>query len=409
MSETAPNLLRSLALLRWCAVLGQAATVYWAIAIAHIPLPAQGLWPAIAGLALFNLWALQRARKVREARPLEVLAHLAIDVITLATLVALTGGTMNPFVSLFLLPIALVAVALPPRWVMLTAVMCGCGYAAAALLARPLPHVHSVFGDAFDLHVLGMTVNFVVSALVVTSFVAWLADALRRRDRELAQLREQFTRNEGILALATHAASVAHELNTPLATLTLLLEQQAEHDLTPHEDVALMRTLVDACRDRVRELAAPAAGIDAAHHDAATALERVIERWRLLRPEVRLERQYDLAAAPGAALDAGIGHLLQALLNNAADASARDGSTRVDLELRVSDGWLHGAVRDYGRGFDSDAPPLPGTLFRTTKPEGMGVGLALSHATVERLGGALAMEAAHGQGVMVRFSLPLAA
>ena len=153
----------------------------------------------------------------------------------------------------------------------------------------------------------------------------------------------------------------------------------------------------------------PAAGIDAAHHDAATELERVIERWRLLRPEVRLERQCELAAAPAHGLDAGIGHLLQALLNNAADASARDGNTRVDLELKVADGWLHGVVRDYGRGFDSDAPPLPGTLFRTTKAEGLGVGLALSHATVERLGGELAMEAARGQGVAVRFSLPLAA
>lgn len=412
MSDRAPNLLRSLAVLRWCAVLGQAATVYWAVRVAHIALPATALWAAITGLALFNLWAMQRARRVREPAPAEVLAHLAVDVVVLAVLVALTGGTMNPFVSLFLLPIAVVAVALPPRWVMATAVLCGSGYAAAASFARPLPHVHSVFGDTFDLHVLGMTVNFVVSALVVTSFVTWLAGALRRRDRELAQLREQFTRNEGILALATHAASVAHELNTPLATLTLLLEQLAEPDAqgtATTEDIELMRNLVNACRDRVRELAAPAAGIDAAHHDAATELERVIERWRLLRPEVRLERQCELAAAPAHGLDAGIGHLLQALLNNAADASARDGNTRVDLELKVADGWLHGVVRDYGRGFDSDAPPLPGTLFRTTKAEGLGVGLALSHATVERLGGELAMEAARGQGVAVRFSLPLAA
>ncbi len=294
MSDRAPNLLRSLAVLRWCAVLGQAATVYWAVRVAHIALPATALWAAITGLALFNLWAMQRARRVREPAPAEVLAHLAVDVVVLAVLVALTGGTMNPFVSLFLLPIAVVAVALPPRWVMATAVMCGSGYSAAASFARPLPHVHSVFGDTFDLHVLGMTVNFVVSALVVTSFVTWLAGALRRRDRELAQLREQFTRNEGILALATHAASVAHELNTPLATLTLLLEQLPEpyaghgHALV---DIELMRNLVNACRDRVRELAAPARGIGCHSHDVAGELERVIERWRLLRPEVQLERQ----------------------------------------------------------------------------------------------------------------------
>ena len=49
---------------------------------------------------------------------------------------------------------------------------------------------------------------------------------------------------------------------------------------------------------------------------------------------------------------------------------------------------------------------LPGRLFRSTKPHGMGVGLALSHATVERLGGELAMEPADGRGVRVRFSIP---
>lgn len=412
MSETAPSLLRTLVLLRWCAIAGQFVTVYWAVHVARLALPAHALWTAIALLALFNLAASWRARRVREPQPLEVLLHLSVDLVTLAWLVALTGGTMNPFVSLFLLPIALVAVALPPRWVIATAVLCGLGYAAAAGFARPLPHVHGVFGDTFDLHVLGMTVSFVVSALVVTSFVTWLAHALRRRDRELAHLREQFTRNEGILALATHAASVAHELNTPLATLTLLLEQQHEqyeHDANALVDIELMRTLVNACRDRVRELAAPATGMGGHSRDIAAELERVIERWRLLRPEVQLERRCELAAAPRCALDAGIGHLLQALLNNAADASARDGSTRVDLELKVSDSWLFGVVRDYGRGFDHDASPLPGTLFRTTKPDGLGVGLALSHATVERLGGALAMEAAQGQGVQVRFSLPLAA
>ena len=412
MSAPIPNLLHTLAWLRWLAVAGQVVAVAWVTRVVGLDLRIEALYGATALLALFNLWATARARRVRDAEPLEVLGHITVDVLTLAWLIALTGGTANPFVSLFLLPIALVAVALPPRWVLTTAALCGAGYAAAAGFARPLPHVHGVFGDTFDLHVLGMTVNFVLSAAVLTGFVGYLAHTLRRRDRELAELREQFTRNEGILALATHAASVAHELNTPLATLTLMLEQAAEERdpvAVPREDVTLMRALVDACRDRVRELAAPAGGVDSARLLAAAELERVVDRWRLLRPEVRLTRHIDLRDAPDLPLDAGIGHLLQALLNNAADASAADGGTEVELELRVVDGRLEGRVRDYGRGFDKAAPPLPGTLFRSTKAGGLGVGLALSHATVERLGGELAMEAAGERGVAVSFSLPLVA
>jgi two-component system sensor histidine kinase RegB len=106
-------------------------------------------------------------------------------------------------------------------------------------------------------------------------------------------------------------------------------------------------------------------------------------------------------------VDASVGHLLQALLNNAADASEQSGFRKVDLRLAVEDGTLSGEIRDYGPGFDQTTPVLPGTLFRTNKPGGLGIGLALSHATVERLGGDLSMQApAEGAGVRVVFHLP---
>ena len=60
--------------------------------------------------------------------------------------------------------------------------------------------------------------------VVVLVFSTRMAADLRARERELARLRERFTRNEGIVALATHAA-MAHELNTPLATMTLLADE----------------------------------------------------------------------------------------------------------------------------------------------------------------------------------------
>ena len=49
---------------------------------------------------------------------------------------------------------------------------------------------------------------------------------------------------------------------------------------------------------------------------------------------------------------------------------------------------------------------LRGLLFRSGKPGGLGVGLALSHATVERLGGDMTMTAAEGGGVRIQFQLP---
>jgi two-component system sensor histidine kinase RegB len=263
--------------------------------------------------------------------------------------------------------------------------------------------MHEALGDTFGLHKLGMLVNVLLSAMVLLIFFTRMAAAWRESEREVARLREQFARHEGILALAVHAASVAHELNTPLGTLTLMVDDLLRDGGTAaqREDYAAMKGLLEVCRDRVRELAAPA---EAGEHAARVDLERVIDRWQLLRPTIDLRRSGSIAGHEQA--EPAVGYLLQALLSNAADASQLAGNTRVDLELRSDEAGLHGEIRDYGVGFDQAQPLLPARLFRTSKREGMGIGLALSHATIERLGGELSMEATESTGVRIRFHVP---
>jgi len=392
------SFMRLLYTLRWLGAICQALTIYIVTRVMAVDLATAPLWSGVALLVAFNLYVHVRARQARDPGPAELFAQLLVDIAVLTWQIAWSGGIENPFSSLFLLPIALSLLAMPMPWVWAIAAATLGGFGLSVWVADPLPHVHGVMGDAFNLHKTGMLVNFVVSASVLLVFVTRLAALWRARERELAALRERFTRNEGIVALATHAASVAHELNTPLATMTLIVDDLEEQG--PREEYGTLRQLLEQCRDRVRALAAPA-------HEQASRfadLETVVDRWQLVRPTVELHRRGTL---PGQQrVDAGIGHLLQALLNNAADASEQSGSRRVDLRLEIQDGQLTGEIRDYGPGFSRTSPLLPGTLFRTDKPEGLGIGLALSHATVERLGGELSMHApATGPGVSVVFRL----
>lgn len=410
MAMLPSGLLRSLATLRWVAVAGQAAAIALAVHALGLPLASAPLWAGVALLAAFNLWAAPRARRLSEASLRETLLHLAVDIANLTWMIAWSGGAMNPFASLFLLPLALAAVALPWRAVVAVMLSCGAGYAASTVLGPPLPHAHGLLGDTLSLHLWGMAANVIVSGAVVAWFLTRLAATLRRRDQELARLREQFARREGIVALATHAAAVAHELNTPLGTLTLMIEDAlGETAASPDRaDLELMAALVDECRDRVRQLAQPADGLRAAQpRPLRAALDQLVERWQLLRPTVSLDRDDTLPGDVVVAWDAGVGHLLQALLNNAADASQAAGSSDVELAMRWEQGCLCGSVRDFGAGIASAASAMPDRLFETSKPHGLGLGLALSHATVERLRGTLAMDRADGGGIRVRFELPL--
>lgn len=400
------SFLHLLCILRWLAVAGQALTIAIVTGPMQVALHPQPLWAGVIALAAFNVYASLRSAKSRDARPPEVFLHLLVDIVVLSWQVGWSGGLENPFSSLFLLPIALSILALPTAWIWCTAAASLVGFAVSVLAGHPLPHVHAAMGDTFNLHKLGMLVNFLISAVVLLVFFARLAALWRTRERELAALRERFARNEGIVALATHAASVAHELNTPLATLTLMVDEMAEPGAAPPrpEDTTAMRQLIEQCRDRVRALALPAHAT--ASGAAHVNLEEVVDRWQLVRPTIELTRSGSMAGHER--VDVAIGHLLQALLNNAADASELSGVKRVDLRLEAIGETLAGEIRDYGPGFDKTAPLLPGTLFRTNKPDGLGIGLALSHATVERLGGELSMqEPAQGSGVRVAFKLPL--
>ena len=66
-------------------------------------------------------------------------------------------------------------------------------------------------------------------------------------------------------------------------------------------------------------------------------------------------------------------------------------------------------MREHGPGLESTAARRLQALFETTKPQGLGLGLALSHATVEHFGGSLALRPhAHG-GSVAEVRLPLAA
>lgn len=398
--------MRLLCMLRWLGIAGQAVTIVIVTGTMGVDLPQWPLWAGVGFLAAFNAYATWRAAQSRDASHAELFGHLLVDIVVLAWQIGWSGGIENPFSSLFLLPIALSILALPTRFIWATAVTALLGFGLSALFGRSLPHVHGAMTDTFSLHKAGMLVNFLVSAAVMLVFFARLAALWREREKELATLRERFTRNEGIVALATHAASVAHELNTPLATLTLMVDELAESPDQPvtREDAGTMRMLIDQCRDRVRALAAPA---HEGAEDALVNLEGVIDRWLLVRPTIDLERSGSIAGHER--VDATVGHLLQALLNNAADASEQSGVPKVALHLEVRDGTLSGEIRDYGPGFGEAAPVLPATLFRSNKPQGLGVGLALSHATVERLGGELSMRAApDGRGVSVLFRLPAA-
>ena len=405
-------LARTLAWLRLCAIAGQSIAVLFCALWMDLAIP---LLPLLAGIGLLAIFAAIAAWRLSQPWPVherETIAHIAVDTVVLGCLLYFTGGASNPFVTLLLVPIALGAAAMSVRAILLVAALCGGTYLALLRWYVPLPiPLHQGIEGGLPLHVAGMGVNFVITALLLGFFINRLARSLRLQQLEVQRVRERALRDEGILAIATQAAGAAHELNTPLSTmLTLLPELRREYRGSPalEEDLALLQEQVTRCRTILREMVAFGKAQLSQQPEQLSVADFVrscLERFQLLRPEAELELQLDedsrsivLRTPPG------LRHSLLNLLNNAADASALRGSHVVELQVHSSEGWLELIVRDRGPGFDAGGATA---LGQTRKQTGLGIGLTLAEATVERLNGELTASNTEN-GAQVRLRLPLA-
>ena len=380
-----------------------------------IALPFPWMLAVLLLLVVLNVVTFRRFRRSGEIHERELFVQLLFDVAALSALLYLSGGSTNPFVSLYLLPLVIAATTLPSAYAWTMAGVTITCYALLFFFNIPLDGVHARHdGTGFQLHLVGMWVNFVLSAGVIAFFVARMARAIRLRDAELARHKERALRNERIVALGTLAAGAAHELGTPLSTMAVILGEMRHayaRDSELAADISTLSSQVDACKLTITRMVA-AAGQARAEGGGAQPidefLQETLERWRLIRPAVSLtERLTGPAPAPRIITEQTLRQAIVSLLNNAADASPAD----VELDCRWDRERLRLEIHDRGPGLSREAEHRVGRGFFSTKPagEGNGIGLLLARATLERLGGQLRLQARSGGGVSTLLDLPLRA
>ncbi|MGQ0658909.1 MAG: ATP-binding protein [Chromatiales bacterium] len=395
--------LRYLLLLRAIAMGGQVI----ALVVAHVLLDTPVPWASIAiVMGLLALVTVRSWRRITTQAPVSeasVLHQLCIDIAALAVLLYFTGGSWNPFASLFLLPITVAAATLRSAY---TWLLVGC--AAACYTALMFFHVHTLHwvheDDRFSPHLWGMWLGFLLSAGIVAYFVARIGATLRVHDRELARARE-------LIALGTLAAGTAHELGTPLATMAVVareLERDHGDKASRVEGLRVLRSQVGRCKEILARMAS-GAGQAPAEAGARVSIDRyldeIIGEWRVLRPEVTATvRLAGVQPPPQIVADRTLSQVFINILNNAADASPG----RVEVEGTWSASELKLEIRDEGDGLPAAMHGHVGEAFVSTKAGGMGLGLYLARTTLDRLGGRLELrKGIAGRGVSAAINLPL--
>ena len=336
----------------------------------------------------------------------EFFANLLLDVLFLTLVLYFTGGSTNPLVSYYLIPLIISAAVLRPFHTWFIAFLSIVFYTALLFYYQPLDMFTMSGHEAMtSAHFVGMWVNFGFSALLISWFVVRMAGTLREQSRAIAHNRESGLRNEQIISVASIAAGTAHEMRTPLATMAVTVEDIAFEHPELKDEMAVLEQQIERCDTVLQELVSTTTEDSQMVVTAfGLLLDGLLEKWSLARPEIKLQTQVpDQVSVLEIRYDHSLQHALMSLLNNAADASPEFVSLRAESSDRV----LVIIIEDHGPGIPAEIAERLGKTYISRKQGGLGLGLLLSQASIERMGGEVSVTSMTGKGTRLEIKLPL--
>jgi two-component system sensor histidine kinase RegB len=293
---------------------------------------------------------------------------LAFDVAELAVLLFFTGGLQNPFAFLFLGPVLISATALPPR---MTLMLGGFAIACATVLIfvhDPLPWDTEPPLELPAVYVMGVWLSILLAiafiglhAWQVTEEARQLADALAATELVLA-------REQHLSQLDGLAAAAAHELGTPLATITLIakeLQLQIKPDSEHAEDVRILNEQAKRCRailGKLTELSSDDHPFD--RMKLSTLIEEVVAPHRNFGVAINVALSAGDTAEPVGGRNPAVLYGLGNLLENAVDF-ARE---RVEVAASWNGDDVAVTIIDDGPGFAPEIMDRIGEPYVTSRP-----------------------------------------
>lgn len=380
---------RTLANIRWIAILGQFTTLLVVGLWFGYPLPWGSLLAAVGASAILNVGLSTLYERTDRMTGRELALHLAFDLIQAGVLLFLTGGLANPFALLLIVPVTIAATLLRARdMVPLVALAFGV-LAVVWFWGQPLP-----WSGPPPEFPLVYRVGDVIAYALAIGFLAvylWMVSAeARDRARALVATEAALTREARMNALGSLAAAAAHELGGPLGSISLIahsLEEQLGEDPDFGDDIRLLAAEAARSRRIMKELSTRAEAedpfavltLDLLLHEVAQSVKpsRVPVHVVASSPQPLVQRSPELL------------HALGNLVSNA----IRHAGTHVQLESILTPLEIRVAVLDDGFGFPPDLLPRLGEPMlgpARSRSDSTGLGVFIATTLIERTGGRLA-------------------
>jgi len=397
-SETSgPVNLRTLILIRWVAIAGQASTiliVHYGLGFALPLVPALAV---VASSALLNLLLIVLRQWAARLGARDAALYLGYDILQLAVLLYLTGGLQNPFSILILAPATVAATILSRRAVIALSILAVAAISVLALRHMPLPWRAEPLLFPPEL-VLGAWIALVLATVFIGAYTWSIAQGARRLRDAMAATQLALAREQRVSAVGALAAAAAHELGSPLATIAVIAKELVRElpDNSPHaEDAALLLSQSERCQRILAELAQQPeedGGSPYTRLPISALVEAAAAPYRNQGVRLILATAGDPAVEePLVRRSPEIMHGLNNLVQNAVQFAAR--------EISITIFWDASTVTveldDDGPGFPLHLLGRLGEPYLSTRAgvtDHMGLGIFIAQSLLERSGARLAFD-----------------
>lgn len=412
LNETGHKNMLHLIHLRWLAVGGQIATILVATWGFGIQLPLFNMLTVMVCLIAFNIGSHLRWHEERVVSNRELFLAMLVDIASLTAQLYFTGGINNPFVFLFLLQVILSAVLLRAESTWLVVGITTVCLAFLSIMNKPLVWPLNSTYKLADLYATGLLICFVLNAALLVIFITRIGRNLRAGDATLASLRQRAAEEEHIVRMGLLASGAAHELGTPLATMSVVLGDwkrmpQFSNDPAMLEEIEEIEGQLLRCKSIVSSIllsAGETRGESSSKTSLSDFFENLVEEWESSRPAQHFEYNNTIDEEFIVAFDSTVKQMVFNVLDNALEVSPN----WLRFEVSKNQEQLLLTVSDQGPGFRADILEQVGTPYNSSKGRpGGGLGLFLVMNVARTLGGTLTVNNRKEGGAEVVIALPL--
>jgi two-component system sensor histidine kinase RegB len=406
--------------LRWLTLGAELAAVLAAGLWLGLHGPLAACLAVIGAAAAANLLLTLAVSARRTSDEWTLTLQLGFDIAQMSAVLVLTGGVLNPFCLLLIAPVTLAAASLRSRYAFLVG-----GLAAAALIGMSLwslpPPWPSIAPATTPLLFRLAIAAATITGIALTAGYAWrAATEAARMELALNLTQKVLAREQRLSALGGLAAAAAHELGTPLATISVVAKEMARQapEGPLREDADLLVSQAERCREILTRLTEEPETDDAVHA-RMTLLQFANEA---IEPHlgVGIRVEAVVAGPPGARPPEirrmpEVLHAMTSFVENAVDFARSE----VLVSVRFDEAQVMVEVRDDGPGFSMDVLAKLGQPYVTSRPGaegsrsghiGMGLGFFIAKTLLERTGAQVNFHnARHGGGAIIAARWPRAA